>query len=83
MLDGRNLRTPFALGGKEMNEKRKQLLPILGLLILSQKHQRGAKVKKIVVCEQNLGQFVGYLRNENTGLHIYQYKSKRSTLLGK
>ncbi len=32
-----------------------------------------SKYKKIVVCEQNLGQFAGYLRMKMPGLHIYQY----------
>ncbi|MBP6230157.1 MAG: 2-oxoacid:acceptor oxidoreductase subunit alpha [Paludibacteraceae bacterium] len=31
------------------------------------------KYKKIVVCEQNLGQFAGYLRMKIQGLNIYQY----------
>ncbi len=32
-----------------------------------------SKYKKIVVCEQNLGQFAGYLRMKIPGLQIYQY----------
>lgn len=31
------------------------------------------KYKKIIVCEQNLGQFAGYLRMKIQGLPIYQY----------
>lgn len=31
------------------------------------------KYKKIIVCEQNLGQFAGYLRMKIHGLPIYQY----------
>jgi 2-oxoglutarate/2-oxoacid ferredoxin oxidoreductase subunit alpha len=31
------------------------------------------KYKKIIVCEQNLGQFAGYLRMKINGLPIYQY----------